>query len=105
MIKYKLQEKKDKKHKHMEIKQYICKSSTGYERNKKMPRYKCQWKHDDSKPMGCSKSSSEREFYSNTILPQETRKALNRQPIFMPKTTGERRRTTAHTHTHTHTHN
>ena len=68
-----------------------------------MPRYKCQWKHDDSKPMGCSKSSSEREFYSNTILPQETRKALNRQPIFMPKTTGERRRTTAHTHTHTHT--
>ena len=70
-----------------------------------MPRYKCQWKHDDSKPMGCSKSSSEREFYSNTILPQETRKALNRQPIFMPKTTGERRRTTAHTHTHTHTHN
>ena len=24
--------------------------------------------------MGCSKSSSKREFYSNTILPQETRK-------------------------------
>ena len=53
--------------------------------------------------MGCSKSSSERDVYSNTILPQETRKALNRQPIFMPKTTGERRTTTAHTHTHTHT--
>ena len=30
--------------------------------------------------MGCSKSSSKREVYSNTILPQETRKALNRQP-------------------------
>ena len=24
--------------------------------------------------MGCSKSSSKREIYSNTILPQETRK-------------------------------
>ena len=70
---------------------------------KTMPRYKWQWKHDNSKPMGCSKSSSERDVYSNTILPQETRKALNRQPIFMPKTTGERRTTTAHTHTHTHT--
>ena len=30
-------------------------------------------------------------FYSNTILPQEIRKALNRQPNFTPKTTGERR--------------
>ena len=29
--------------------------------------------------MGCSKSSSKREIYSNTILPQETRKTLNRQ--------------------------
>ena len=31
-------------------------------------------KHDDPKPMGCSKSSSKREVYSNKILPQETRK-------------------------------
>ena len=30
--------------------------------------------------MGCSKSSSKREVYSNTILAQETRKASNRQP-------------------------
>ena len=28
--------------------------------------------------MGCSKSSSKREVYSNTILPQEKRKTLNR---------------------------
>ena len=28
--------------------------------------------------MGCSKSSSKREVYSNTILPHETRKTLNR---------------------------
>ena len=42
--------------------------------------------------MGCRKSSSKREVYSNTILPQETRKTLNRQPNFTPKTTGKRRR-------------
>ena len=29
--------------------------------------------------MGCSKSSPKREFYSNTILPQETRKTSYRQ--------------------------
>ena len=40
--------------------------------------------------MGCSESSSKREVYSNTILPQETRKTLNRQPYFTPKTTGKR---------------
>ena len=31
-------------------------------------------KHDNSKPMGYSKSSSKRAVYSNTILPQEARK-------------------------------
>ena len=41
--------------------------------------------------MGHSKSSSKREVYSNTILPQETRKTLNRPPNFTPKTTGKRR--------------
>ena len=30
-------------------------------------------KHDNSKPMGCSKSSAKWEVYSNTSLPQETR--------------------------------
>ena len=48
-------------------------------------------KTNNSKPMGCSKSSSKREGYSNTILPQEIRKTLNRQPNFTPKTTGKRR--------------
>ena len=47
-------------------------------------------KIQQSKPMGFSKSSSKREVYSNTILPQETRKTLNRQPNFTPKTTGKR---------------
>ena len=41
--------------------------------------------------MGCSKSSPNREVYSNTILPQETRKTLSWQPNFTPKTTGKRR--------------
>ena len=43
------------------------------------------------KPMRSSKRSSEREIYSNKILPQETRKISNRQPNFTPKTTGKRR--------------
>ena len=57
---------------------------------KKISRNKWQWKHCNSKPMGCSKSNPKREFYSNTILPQETRKTLNRQPNFTPKTSGKR---------------
>ena len=34
-------------------------------------------KTDNSKPMGCSKSSSKREVYSNTILPQEKHRIDN----------------------------
>ena len=41
--------------------------------------------------MGSSKSSSKKEVYRGTILPQETRKTSNRQPNFTPKTTGKRR--------------
>ena len=41
--------------------------------------------------MGCTKSSSKREVYSNTILPHETRKTSNRQPNFTPKTIEKRR--------------
>ena len=41
--------------------------------------------------MGCSKSSSKREVYSNTVLPQETIKTMNRQPNFTPKTTGKKK--------------
>ena len=43
------------------------------------------------KPMECSKSSSKREVYSNTILPQETRKISNKQPNLIPKAIRERR--------------
>ena len=64
--------------------------------NQKISRNKGLWKHDNSKPMGCSKSSPKREVYNNTILSQETRKKLNRQPNFTPKTTGKRRTKTPH---------
>ena len=37
-----------------------------------------------------AKNSSKREFYSNTTLPQEKRKTLNRQPNFTPKTNWEK---------------
>ena len=35
--------------------------------------------------MGCIKISSNRDIYSNTILPQEARKTSNRQPHFTLK--------------------
>ena len=44
--------------------------------------------------MECSKSTSNREVNSNTILPQETRKTLNRQLKFTPKTMGKGTTTT-----------
>ena len=58
---------------------------------KKKSRNKWQWKHNNWKPMGWSKSSSKREADCNTVLPQETRKTSNRQPNFISKTTGKRR--------------
>ena len=41
--------------------------------------------------MGCRISSSKRGVYTNTMLPQETRKTSNRQPSFTPKTTEQKR--------------
>ena len=59
--------------------------------NQKIPRDKWQWRHKDSKPMGCRKRSSKREVYSNTILPEELRKISNKQLHLIPKTTREKR--------------
>ena len=59
--------------------------------NQKIPREKWHWTHDDPKPMGCSKSSSKREVYSTTVLPQETRKILSKQSNLTSKGTRERR--------------
>ena len=47
--------------------------------------------------MGCSKRSSNRDVYSSTILPQETRNISNKQPNLTPKAIRERRRTTTKT--------
>ena len=41
--------------------------------------------------MGGSKSSSKREVYSNTILPQETRNISNKQPNLTPNAIRKRR--------------
>ena len=41
--------------------------------------------------MGFSKSSSKKVVYSDTIIPQKTKKALNRQPNSTPKAAGKRR--------------
>ena len=41
--------------------------------------------------MGCSKISSKKEGYSNTILPPETRKISNKQPKLTPKATRDTR--------------
>ena len=59
--------------------------------NQQIPKNKWQWKHDDPKPMGCSKSSSKRDVYSNIILPQETRKLSNKWSKLTPKGTRDRR--------------
>ena len=59
--------------------------------NQKIPRNKWEWKHDDVKHMGYSKSSSKRKVYSNTILHQETREISNKQTKLTPKATRERR--------------
>ena len=45
--------------------------------------------NENPKLMGCNQGSPKREVYSNTILPQETRKTSNRQPKFTTKTTGK----------------
>ena len=59
--------------------------------NQKIPRDKWEWKHDNPKPMGCSKSSSKREVYSNTSLTKEKRKISSKQSNLTPKGTRERR--------------
>ena len=79
----------------MEAKQHATKQPRDHwrnqRRNQKIPRDKLQQKHDDPKPIGCSKSSSKREVYSNTSLPQETRKISNKQSNLTNKGTRERR--------------
>ena len=73
-----IKKKKPRKHKHMKVKQFTTEKSMDQWRNqrgnKKIPRDKWQQKYDNPNPMRYSKSSSKVQVYSNTILPQETRK-------------------------------
>ena len=48
-------------------------------------------KTQQPKTYGMQQSSSKREVYNNTILPQETRNTSNKQPNLTPKATRERR--------------
>ena len=68
----------------MKAKQYAAKQPSDHQvnqtGNQKIPKDKWKWKLNDPKPVGCSKSSSKREVYSNIVLPQEARKISNKQP-------------------------
>ena len=68
--------KNSKKHKHV-VPKYDTNQPLNHWRNKRIPPSdKRKWKHNGSKFMGCSKNSSKREVYNNTVLPEETRKNL-----------------------------
>ena len=54
------------------------KSQKNQKRNQNMHRNKWKWKHNNPKPMGHCKSSAKGKVYSNTGLPQETRKKSNK---------------------------
>ena len=77
----------------MEAKQYATKQPIDHwqnqRRDKRIPGD--ENKNNNLESMGCSKSSSKREVYSNTNLPQETRKISNKQPNITPKGTRKRR--------------
>ena len=57
---------------------------------KTLSNVKCQ----NPKLMGCSKSSSKREVFSDASLHQETRKISNKQPNITPKAIRERTKIT-----------
>ena len=56
--------KKMKKHKHMEAKQYATKTAVDHWGNQKLLRDRWKWKQGDPKPVGCSKSSAKKEVYT-----------------------------------------
>ena len=69
---------------------------------------KKEWKHNDPKPKGQSKSNAKRGTYSNKSLSQT--KISNKLPNLTPKGTRKEKEqlntkiVNTHTHTHTHTH-
>ena len=79
----------------METKQHATKKTNGSMRKSKKKseftsrEMKLETQH--SKIYGYSKSSSKKEIYSNTILPQQISGISNRQPNLTPKATSGRR--------------
>ena len=71
--------KKQQNHKLLEGKQYATKQPMDQWRNQrgnqKILKEKWQQRYNNPKPMGHSKSISEREVYSNIILSEERKKA------------------------------
>ena len=57
------------------------------EKNQKLTWDKWKWEDNDPKSMGHRKSHPKREIYSNTGIPQETRKILNNLSNLIPKRT------------------
>ena len=47
--------------------------------------------HNNSKPMGFSKSSAKKDIQSNASLSQETRETSNKQPNFTLKATRKKK--------------
>ena len=77
----------------METKQYVTKQKMDRQGKSKIkwkiPRDKLELKHNDPKPMGCSKRSSEREVYNTTILSQEINEQKSKINL-IPKSTRKR---------------
>ena len=72
MIQEFIRKKNSKKDKFLEAKKFTTKQPINHWRNQRgnrnILRGKWQWRCDNPKPMGHSKSSSQREVYSNMIL-------------------------------------
>ena len=83
----------------MEAKHYATKQSIDHWRNQRRNKKnwdKLKWRHNDQKSIGCSKSSSKKEVYSNTSPPRKKEKSItNKQLNLTPK--GIRRRRTRKT--------
>ena len=59
--------------------------------SQQIPRNKWQWKHDNSKHVGCSTRSSKREVLRYTNLPEETIKVSNNLILYLKQLEKEKR--------------
>ena len=88
-----LQEESWKNHKYVENEQHGTKQLLGQQRNQrrkqKFSEDKWKWKYHIPNSVGCIKSDTKREVYSNTGIYQDTRKISNKQSDLTPKETRE----------------